>query len=110
MPHKITAFKEAAGKRLRTVREALDLNGKEFADAIGISKTRLSNWEAGRHTPDPELLLPIKHRYGLSFDWLYANDPKGLHKDLADKVLRPRVVPAPANRPGRLAKTGSGKA
>ncbi len=47
------------GPRLRKYREAQNLNQKEFAKLIGVSNSRVSNWEQGLNRPDVDTLSKI---------------------------------------------------
>ncbi len=47
------------GPRLRKYREEKDLSQKEFAKRIGVSNSRVSNWEKGINRPDVDILSRI---------------------------------------------------
>lgn len=47
------------GSRLRKYREAQNLSQKEFAKLIGVSNSRISNWEQGINRPDVDILSTI---------------------------------------------------
>jgi len=47
------------GSRIRKFREAKKLSQKEFAERIGISNARVSNWEQGLYRPDVDFLARI---------------------------------------------------
>lgn len=47
------------GPRLRKYREAQNLSQKEFAKLIGVSNSRVSNWEQGINRPDVDILAKI---------------------------------------------------
>lgn len=47
------------GPRLRKYREAQKLSQKEFAKLIGVSNSRVSNWEQGINRPDVDILAKI---------------------------------------------------
>lgn len=40
----------------RALREAADLTQQELADAIGVDRTAIAHWEAGRRNPDGKRL------------------------------------------------------
>lgn len=40
----------------RALREAAELTQKELADAIGVDRTAIAHWEAGRRNPDGKRL------------------------------------------------------
>jgi transcriptional regulator with XRE-family HTH domain len=47
------------GPRLRRFREARNMSQKEFAKRIGVSNSRVSNWEQGINRPDVDILATI---------------------------------------------------
>lgn len=47
------------GDRIKLYREDRKLSQKEFADKIGVSNSRVSNWEQGINRPDVDLLKTI---------------------------------------------------
>ena len=52
-------MKYEIGNRIRKYREELQLSQKEFAKLIGVSNSRVSNWEQGINRPDADLLADI---------------------------------------------------
>ena len=47
------------GPRIRKYREAQNLSQKELAKLIGVSNSRISNWEQGINRPDVNILASI---------------------------------------------------
>ena len=47
------------GLRIRKFREANNMTQKQLADKIGVTGSRVSNWEQGVHRPDVEILANI---------------------------------------------------
>jgi len=47
------------GTKIKQLREDLGLNQTEFASMIGVSNSRVSNWEKGINRPDVDLLSKI---------------------------------------------------
>lgn len=52
-------MKYEIGTRIRKFREDRGLNQKEFGDMIGVSNSRISNWEQGINRPDADILADI---------------------------------------------------
>lgn len=52
-------MKYQIGSRIRKYRENRGLNQKEFAQLIGVSNARVSNWEQGINRPDADILANI---------------------------------------------------
>lgn len=49
------------GARIKKFREEKGLSQKDFAAQIGVSNSRVSNWEQGVNRPDVDLLAAICH-------------------------------------------------
>ena len=52
-------MKYVLGARLRKYRENRGLTQKKFAELIGVSNGRVSNWEQGINRPDADILADI---------------------------------------------------
>lgn len=46
------------------------LTQQEAADRIGVTRTTISNWERGQHTPTSDRLLKISEVYGVPAEQL----------------------------------------
>lgn len=103
LPTRPTDVLVSAGVRLRAAREALGLPQQELARACGTEPQRWSNWENGRHLPDPIVLVRAAQLFGISLDWVFAGDPRNLPGGLMARLstLRPDLMgsapPAPAH-------------
>ena len=47
------------GNRIRKYREASHLSQKQLAEKIGVSNSRVSNWEQGLNRPDADILAEM---------------------------------------------------
>ena len=47
--------------RLKSARAALDMSQQQLADAVGVSRQTISNWESGQGAPTPD---HKRHREG----------------------------------------------
>lgn len=47
------------GSRIRKYREENNLSQKQLAETIGVSNSRVSNWEQGLNRPDADILAAI---------------------------------------------------
>ncbi len=63
-------MKYEIGKKIRYYREQRQLSQKDFAKAIGVSNSRVSNWELGINRPDADLLYVICQVLDISADEL----------------------------------------
>lgn len=52
-------MKYEIGKRIREYREERGMSQKELADKIGVSNSRVSNWEQGINRPDADILADL---------------------------------------------------
>lgn len=57
-------------RRLKILRECLQLNGTELAKSVGYSKSSYSLFESGKAEMSPKFLRLIQEKYGISPDWL----------------------------------------
>ena len=63
-------MKYQIGIRIKQLRENAGLNQTEFAEMIGASNSRVSNWEKGINRPDVDLLSKICETLNVSADEL----------------------------------------
>jgi len=47
------------GSRIAKYRKMKSLSQRDFAKLIGVSNSRISNWEQGTHRPDVDILADI---------------------------------------------------
>ena len=52
-------LKYEIGKQIRKFREARHISQKELAQRLGISNSRVSNWEQGVNRPDADMIAEI---------------------------------------------------
>jgi len=73
------------GKRIAKVRGSQ--TPQAFADAIGISRPALLNYEKGERIPDAETVAAICHKFHVDLNWLVLG--KGTPSDMERTVLVP---------------------
>ena len=73
------------GVRIREYREKSNLSQKEFAKLIGVSNSRVSNWEQGINRPDLDILSKICIVLSVSADDLLNIEHN--HDGKAEQVL-----------------------
>lgn len=78
--------KLTVGRRLRLVREALDLSRREVCDRYGYGITAWDNYENGVRAFDHETAIRFVEGTGITFDWLYRGRLEMLPSHLADKI------------------------
>lgn len=52
-------MKYEIGNRIRKFREELGISQKQLAEQIGVSNSRISNWEQGINRPDADILVKL---------------------------------------------------
>ena len=57
-------------RRIKLIREALDLTQEEFGKGVGKSLNTILSWEAGRTSPPDHFLKVIEKIYNISPRWL----------------------------------------
>ncbi|MBV7390646.1 MULTISPECIES: helix-turn-helix domain-containing protein [Enterococcus] len=67
------------GMRIKQRRNELHLTQDEVAEALGITRQTISNWENGRSYPDIERVIRLSEIYQLSLDELLKGDVKMVH-------------------------------
>ena len=55
----VGSVKYEIGSRIRKYREARGLSQKQLAARLGVSNSRVSNWEQGVNRPDADILAAI---------------------------------------------------
>ena len=100
VPRKPTDLAEKSGERLRASREALKLTATQLAARLGVSRSRLSNWESGTSKVDIEYALILKTVYGLSLDWIFGGDLSTVKSDLAADIHAKMTGSASAGESG----------
>jgi transcriptional regulator with XRE-family HTH domain len=85
------------GKRLKNVREALGMSGKDFAHSINTSQAYLSQIERGnKNNPGVSVFYKVADKYNVSLDYLIKGSgdmfirdspqSSGIHRQYVDKI------------------------
>lgn len=89
------AMSQAAGSRLRSLREASGLSLRELARQIGEQPTNLSYWERTGNLPRADLILPIARALGVTPEEILGQDkparaaaPSGKVRTVFEQVLK----------------------
>lgn len=88
------------GSNLAVARTALGCSQAKWERDYGFSQTRQSNWEGGKHYPNPWFLYRICADYGLTMDWFYRGVLAGVSAERADDLRRARAESEAASRVG----------
>ena len=57
-------------KRLKTIRNAMNLTQRQFAELIGVSRDVVASWEIGRVQPSEAMLRLICRECAINYAWL----------------------------------------
>ena len=71
-------------QRLTLLRERQNLKKKELADILNVSAACISQYESGSNMPGYDILLQMSQLFGVTVDFLMANDPADMQLDLCD--------------------------
>jgi transcriptional regulator with XRE-family HTH domain len=93
------------GRRLKTLREALDLSGATVGDTMGVAPNTVSSYETGRTKIDIVALARFLKEYGISADYVLFGTIGRLPVDVAARVQAATrsdmATPKKAGRPRR---------
>lgn len=75
--HELENVTTTIGERIRFLRQTIHkVTQQELADATGISRGNLSNYEKDRFKPASDAILSIANYFNVSTDWLLTgNEP-----------------------------------
>jgi transcriptional regulator with XRE-family HTH domain len=76
------------GTRLKAARLALGLSQKDLYDAIGVKAAAWNHWETGKRMPDPMAMAELYRLHGITMEWVYLGDPRGLPFSVAQTILQ----------------------
>ena len=62
-------YSKAIGKKIKRLRQNLDLTQDEFAEKIGASRHYISTWECGKRTISTPLLFEIHMVFHVSLSY-----------------------------------------
>jgi transcriptional regulator with XRE-family HTH domain len=84
-------FAEAFGARLRETRERRGMTQQELADALGIHRPRITQYETGVVVPEGETLAALGAVLEVSLDELILGRPSEQADDVRDARLRASI-------------------
>jgi len=73
-------------KRLKSLREEKQLYQKDLADALGLSRSTITAYEAGKREPDQATLKRIANLFEVSVDYLIGNTDNRVIPENAEKA------------------------
>ncbi len=85
-------MKYEIGNRIRKYRKESDLTQEQLAEKIGVTKSRVSNWEQGINRPDADILGAICRALNVSpsdlLDVHLTDDELNAHEKKVIKAYR----------------------
>ena len=82
------------GNRVKQLRTEKKIRQIDFASAMGVAQSAVSNWETGRNEPDNDMLCKIADYFGVSVDYLIGRSNVRSVKSSRQSPRR-RGVPVP---------------
>ena len=76
-----------SGRRIRRIRQELDLTAEQFGKKIGVSVSRINVYEIGRSMLPPHVAIRIKDLTGIPTDWVYEGDSEDLPTEWYRKLV-----------------------
>lgn len=73
-------------ERLRLAREALGISQAEMGRRAGVTYQAWNNWERGAKRISVDQAGRLRRATGISLDWIYWGDMRGLPHELAVKI------------------------
>jgi len=64
----------AISERIREIRRRRGLTQAELAERLGVQQKKISDIERGRTLPNPEFLIAVRERMGVTIDWLLTGE------------------------------------
>ncbi|MFF2457594.1 helix-turn-helix domain-containing protein [Peribacillus simplex] len=71
-----TEERKSMGLRIKTCRQNLNLSQENLAENLGMKRTNIANYEAGRVIPPGNILMELADIFGVSTDYLLGRDSK----------------------------------
>jgi transcriptional regulator with XRE-family HTH domain len=65
---------EAVGKRIIALRELAGLQQQQLAKQLNMAKSTLNGYESGERPLTVESIRRLRHRFGVTVDWLLFGD------------------------------------
>ncbi|NCB29825.1 MAG: XRE family transcriptional regulator [Clostridia bacterium] len=70
------------GTRLKALREEQRVNQASLAEALGITRQSMSNYESGKHSPDIDVIERMAEYFECSTDYLFGRSPFKSHESM----------------------------
>lgn len=88
---------EQIAERLQSLRKVMGLTQVAMCELAGCSTQEWNNWEKARKRIGVDNAIRVSTATGVSLDWIYLGDVRGLPYELATKI-QARARPKAASR------------
>ncbi|WP_055153374.1 helix-turn-helix domain-containing protein [Faecalicatena contorta] len=61
-------------ERVKRLRKSLDLTQQKFADALGVKRNTVAQWECGINALTDQVITSICREFGVNEDWLRTGE------------------------------------
>lgn len=78
------------GTRIRTAREAADLTQHDLAKQLGVSRSAVAQWEAGKNAPTMDKIEELSTALGQAGEWIVSGKGTMRQARAADAVNYPK--------------------
>ena len=76
------------GTKLKSARKKCGLTQEKAAEAVGVSRQTISNWENDKSYPDINSLVLLSSLFGISLDVLVKGDLKEMEKMIREEDIK----------------------
>lgn len=87
------SIKKNISRNIVKYRELANLSQKELASKLGVSSSRVSNWEQGANCPTIDILFEVCKILNVSINDIYGVYPKSNEKLTYDEIAHIKKIP-----------------
>lgn len=91
------------GKRIRAARARLDMGQEQLAEAVGVTKQAVYEWEVKGKAPQADKVAALRQALRVTFAWLLAGDGPPPDKDSPEVRMDDWMVTAFQKKPSKSA-------
>ena len=86
VPRKVNAMGRKFPKRIKSLRQDLDIRQNEMADILGVPSTTYANWEQGRAFPSVDRLPRIAAFFDVTVDYLIGANRSTVNRRIVEQL------------------------
>ena len=73
------------GDRIKLLRKSMNISQEQLAEKLGMKRTNISNYEAGRVVPPSNVLFELAELFSVSTDFLLGREVKDVVNPLVSE-------------------------